>query len=250
MTELPAQRKLTRVPEAVTFDFWDTLVMRSKLLEDRVDALHRLLVDGAGRDPAPPRKAVAEAVDTALREFNAAWAANMQYSAADAVARMLDVLGVEVNAEVREQMIATIRRGDPDCRLVPEAADALRRLKDAGVRLGVISDVGWTPSDVLRSHLGRGGVLELFDHFSFSDEVGYYKPAPEIFRDAHAGLGVENPSRAAHIGDLRRTDVAGARAYGIVPIRFAGVFDDLREEPDADFVITSHAELPNLLGIG
>ena len=66
-------------------------------------------------------------------------------------------------------------------------------------------------------------LLGYFDHWSFSDEVGWYKPAPEIFRHALDGLGGVAPERAAHVGDLRRTDVAGARAMGMTAVRYRGV---------------------------
>ena len=59
------------------------------------------------------------------------------------------------------------------------------------------------------------------------------------------------PSRAAHVGDLRRTDVAGALALGMTAVRYTGAFDDVDGEgPEATFVVASHAELPGVLGIG
>ena len=107
-----------------------------------------------------------------------------------------------------------------------------------------------TPSSTLRTHLDRNGVLERFDHWSFSDEVGWYKPAPEIFRHALAGLGDVAPARAAHVGDIRRTDVAGALGVGMVAVRYTGVSDDTTEsEPEATHVIADHRELPAVLGL-
>jgi len=98
-------------------------------------------------------------------------------------------------------------------------------------------------------------VLGHFDHWSFSDEVGWYKPAPQIFEHALAGLGGIEPEHAAHVGDLRRTDVAGAKAMGMVAVRYRGVFDnaqvvdDGHDRPEADLVIDDHADLPPLLGL-
>ena len=105
-------------------------------------------------------------------------------------------------------------------------AETLAELRDRGVRLGIICDVGLTPSPVLRGWLDDHGVLELFDHWSFSDEVGWYKPAPQIFEHALAGLGGIAPGRAAHVGDLRRTDVGGAQAMGMMAVRYRGAYDD------------------------
>ena len=68
---------------------------------------------------------------------------------------------------------------------------------------------------------------------------------------ALAGLGGIDPAEAAHIGDLRRTDIAGARAMGMTAVRYTGVFDDdSQTEPEGDLVIADHRLLPGLLKIG
>ncbi|HEX2849904.1 MAG TPA: HAD hydrolase-like protein, partial [Acidimicrobiales bacterium] len=64
------------------------------------------------------------------------------------------------------------------------------------------------------------------------------------------GLGGVVPERAAHIGDLRRTDVAGALGMGMLSLRYTGVFDDADfDGPDAHHVLASHADLPAILGV-
>ena len=63
------------------------------------------------------------------------------------------------------------------------------------------------------------------------------------------------PTRSAHVGDLRRTDIAGAQALGIVAVRYSGVFDDPgsptdgTDEVEGDHVVGDHADLPAALGI-
>jgi len=89
-----------------------------------------------------------------------------------------------------------------------------------------------------------------FSGWGFSDEVGTYKPAPEIFAAALGMLGAD-AAEAVHVGDLRRTDIAGARAMGMGSIRYRGLADDLGPGPEADFVIDDHRELPPLVaGLG
>ena len=58
------------------------------------------------------------------------------------------------------------------------------------------------------------GLLRYFDAWAFSDETGWFKPAPEAFRPALEGLGVADPSRAAHVGDNRAPTSAGRSALG------------------------------------
>jgi putative hydrolase of the HAD superfamily len=101
----------------------------------------------------------------------------------------------------------------------------------------------------LLEFLERHGVLHHFDHWSFSDEVGVYKPDAAIFRHALAGLGVDDPTAALHIGDLRRTDIAGAQAIGMTAVRYAGVFDDPTVDPpvEGDHVIADLRDLPAIV---
>ena len=48
------------------------------------------------------------------------------------------------------------------------------------------------------------------------------------------------------MGDTPRTDIAGAKAMGMVTIRCAGAIDH-EEPPEADFVIRDHREIPAIL---
>jgi FMN phosphatase YigB (HAD superfamily) len=257
---------------AVTFDFWDTLVHAPQDVATRVmraqDLADALVGAGLPTEPA----ALDVAIDEVRRAFDRAWSGNRQFHAPDAVAVLLASLGedaVGISDAGRAALVRVVQGDDRQIpALTPNVAGALERLKAGGVRLGVVCDVGFAPSSVLRGHLRHHGVLHLFDHFSFSDEVGAYKPHAAIFRHALSGLGVDDPGTAAHIGDLRRTDVAGARAFGMVTVRYTGSNDDDGIPPDgdraqrgrsseleaadhveADHVVADHADLPTLLGI-
>jgi FMN phosphatase YigB (HAD superfamily) len=126
----------------------------------------------------------------------------------------------------------------------------LETLKGVGVRLGIICDIGLTPSPVVLELLDRHGLLGFFDETSFSDEVGHYKPARAFFQHALAELGALPPERAAHVGDRRRTDVGGAIAMGMISVRYNGVYEDeATSAPEADIVLADMADLPMLLGV-
>jgi putative hydrolase of the HAD superfamily len=230
--------------EAVTFDYWNTLVVDDVAeVRDLRMAAWLGLLEGAGF--AVERAALDAAHDSAWQAYLKAWKANEQFTAARTAEHCLDELGLTVPDDLRDRLIDELVRsaGGANLRLTEGVADVVRDLKAAGLRLGIVCDVGLTPSAALRGHLDRFGVLELFDAWSFSDEVGHYKPAAEIFAHASAGLGHPDPARTAHVGDLRRTDVAGARAAGWVSVRYAGVFDDHTDRPDADHVIDHHTDL-------
>ena len=254
-------------PVAITFDFWDTLVHAESGADIRTNRRERLV----GALSAAGHQADREAMDAALveirRTFDAHWAANEQFTGVEATDVLLELLGIELTgdalAAVADAFMGVGARPVPP--LTPNVEATLRALRERGVKLGIICDVGLSPSPVLRSHLEHHGVLDLFDHWSFSDEVGHYKPSPVIFRHALDGLGGVDPSAAAHVGDLRRTDVAGALAFGMTAVRYTGSNDDVVDPaegdrsrsgmelsdgsaPEADHVITDHAQLLHVLG--
>ncbi|WCJ25263.1 Haloacid dehalogenase-like hydrolase (HAD) superfamily protein [Euphorbia peplus] len=94
---------------------------------------------------------------------------------------------------------------------LPERAyDTLFFLKDAGVKLAVVSNFDTR----LRKLLKDLNVLNLFDALIISSEVGYEKPDPNIFKAALDEVGVE-ASKAVHVGDDVKADKDGANAVGI-----------------------------------
>src|SRR2546423_3817235 len=182
--------------------------------------------------------------DAAWLGWNEAWRANRQFSGVDAAHSICDAVerAFAASAALRPQLLeAFADQGEgADVAPVDGVAGTLAALSERGIRLGIICDVGFTPSPVLLGHLERHGLLPYFDHWSFSDEVGVYKPDPRIFQHALAGLGGFDPRRCVHVGDRRRTDVAGAQALGMRAVRITCVFEDEPDEgPDGDVVISA-----------
>ncbi len=237
--------------EAVTFDFWNTLVyeLRGLLRGRRLEAWSGLLEEAGF---AAERAQLEAVYDEAWEAYVASWRANQQFQAAQAAEHIIEQLGFDVPPDVRAALVEAFGGAgeQAELRLAEGVEQCLHTLKDAGLRLGIICDVGFTASTTLREHLIRRGVLPLFDHWSFSDEVGAYKPSPAIFQHALDGLGGPVPDRVAHVGDLRRTDVAGALAMGMVAVRYTGISDDdSQPEPEAHHVVAHHSDLPAVLGV-
>lgn len=233
--------------DAVAFDYWNTLVHEGPeaLVRARLPTLAAVLA-AAGHTVG--EDAVEAAHLAAFDAYQSAWTANRQYCVPDAVHTMVGHLGLTSSPELAAALeLAFSDAGSAaDLRLVPGTASCLHALRDAGVKLAIICDVGLTPTPVLLERLEREGLLELFDAVAFSEEVGYYKPAPQMFHHVLDRLGVE-PARAAHVGDRLRTDVGGARAAGLVSVRFRGIYDDPDDLPEADIVIDDLTELPAAL---
>jgi putative hydrolase of the HAD superfamily len=235
--------------KAVTFDFWNTLVFeeRGHLRGRRLDAWAGILEEAGF---ATEREQLSAVFDRTWETYVSSWHANEQYQAAQAAEQMVEQLGFHVPGELRLQLVQAFvsAAAGAELHLCDGVATTLTGLKEAGLRLGIICDVGFTPSHLLRAYLDGRGVLALFDHVSFSDEVGAYKPSAVIFQHALAGLGDPAPAETAHVGDLRRTDVAGAKAMGLTAVRYTGIYDDdSADQPEADHVIADLRVLPGLL---
>ncbi|XP_004849590.1 haloacid dehalogenase-like hydrolase domain-containing protein 3 [Heterocephalus glaber] len=90
------------------------------------------------------------------------------------------------------------------------AETTLRRCRNRGLRLAVISNFDRRLEDVL---VGLG-LREHFDFVLTSEAAGWPKPDPRIFHKA-LQLAHTEPASAAHIGDSYRCDYQGARAVGM-----------------------------------
>jgi HAD superfamily hydrolase (TIGR01549 family) len=236
--------------EVVTFDFWNTLVVDGGGAgrDARIDAWIGILEDAGF---AAEREQLDKAMAKSWETFTSRWEANEQYTRVEAAIEIVEHLGYSLPPGVHEALVGTFTYAQSNYPQLTEGiTDTLRALKERGARLGIICDVGMTPSPELRHILEHFGVLQYFDHWSFSDEVGHYKPKREIFEHALAGLGNPKPERAAHVGDLKRTDVAGALAMGMTAVRYTGAFDDTESSgPEATHVLATHADLPTALGV-
>jgi putative hydrolase of the HAD superfamily len=245
------------VIQAVTFDFWETLVSEGAGIDAEEDGTMRArqlqrwteVLEAAGTP------AGADDIDAAFTRnwevFHESWQTNVQHGPDEATLLICEFMGVDPSPEVRAALRASfdeVGRAGP-LRLAPGIQECLRGLKDTGVRIGIVCDVGMTASPILRERLDTFGVLRYFDHWSFSDEVGCFKPWPAVFEHALAGLGVDDPGRAAHVGDSRRTDVAGAQAMGMTAVRYTYFVDaPANTGPEANHVLDDHAKLAPALG--
>lgn len=90
----------------------------------------------------------------------------------------------------------------------PDAAEVLGELRRRGVRIAVVSNIGWDLRPVFRAH----GLDRLVDSYALSYEHGVQKPDPALFQAACDALEVD-PGDAVMVGDDRRAD-AGAAALG------------------------------------
>jgi putative hydrolase of the HAD superfamily len=245
-------RATSTAPVAVTFDFWNTLYSAddgamTPVRPRRREALHRVLAAGGAH---PGDDEFQEAYVSGFDAYMRAWTGGRHFGAHDQVLYFLERFQVDPATlptgaiaaaveEIEESLLAT------ELQLLPGARETIPLLAGAGYRLGIISDTSLSPGRILKRFLERDGLLACFSVFTFSDETGYPKPDRRMFASTLRGLGVQ-PGQAVHVGDIPRTDIAGAKALGMTTIRCAGAGDNA-EPPAADFVIRDHREIPDIL---
>ena len=243
---------LAERPEAIFFDVGDTLirahpswagVYREGLAEFGIEAseedLERALLDetkaGAWWNIEDPFEPSEENSFERIKAFDLAVLARIGLVDLD-------------DAAVRSIEGAFARRSA--WYVYPDVVPALDVLRDAGFRMGVISNFVWGGPELIHD-------LELarhFDSLTVSARVGFQKPHEGIFRHALDALGVD-PGRALHVGGSYRADICGARRGGMRAVLInRGGTDAARireEHSDPDLVVVHDLfELLDLLRIG
>jgi len=251
----------------VTFDCWATLIYEVNT-HNAPEARVRIVSELTGAAPDQARAALR----ASWRRHQILWHHGVAFTAVDMTKQTLETLGAKLD-DARERELITALETEAlshDVLALDGARDLLAALARAGVRLALICDTGFTPGRVVRQLLERVGLLEFLETTAFSDEVGVPKPNPKMFQTVLAALG-EAPLSAVHVGDLRRSDVAGAKKVEMGTIRLRALHDDTGEaigrqagvidciaagctpaceRPEADAVADSHRHLSELLGFG
>ena len=234
--------------KAVTFDLWNTLIIEKNYTELRVKAFRKALIEeGISRT----LEEVLKAHEAATARYNKVWAEEHRHLPNEERLNLsLELLGVElpdnVKASVVREFAEAFLRDPPE--LNDGVVKTVRRLS-AKMKLGIISDTGLTPGSVIRRYLSEKGLLSYFSATVFSDELGYCKPDVRAFMKALRLLGTK-PAEAMHVGDLLRTDVAGAKAAGMKAVWLKVRDGEKVEGVVPDYVITSLPQLLKIEGLG
>jgi putative hydrolase of the HAD superfamily len=103
-------------------------------------------------------------------------------------------------------------------RVYEDTLPALARLRQSGVRTAIVSNSPWgSPPELWRRELQRLNLSDAVDAVVFCGDVGWRKPAPDIFRFAVNKLGCR-PGECAFVGDDLRWDVEGSASVGMRPV--------------------------------
>jgi putative hydrolase of the HAD superfamily len=207
-----------RIPliKAVTIDLWGTLLIDSPAADERYrrERIVRIAETLEDRGIQVPMAALARGYEESLRQLVRVWRemrdvpverhATLLLQAVDAaLPGRLDEVGL---AEVAWAYASPALDAPPP--VDPGAAAALETLAARGIAVCLVSNTMRTPGTVVRRFLEKAGLDHAFAGMVFSDECGFRKPNPAIFRCALRLLGV-SARDAVHVGDDARLDVEG-----------------------------------------
>jgi len=221
--------------QAVIFDWGGTLTPWHTVdhveLWEQVCALH-YAAEQAPRHAAAIRAAEQELWLAAERDHRSA---------------TIDHVFARAGVEPTEALLASyFEAWEPHTLTDPEAADVFLRLRERGIKIGVLSNTMW-PRSRHEQVFVRDGVLGLIDGAVYTSEIDWTKPHPEAFRAAMAAVGVSDPAACVFVGDRPYDDVYGAKQAGmravLIPHSDVPTFADA--EPDA--VINRLADLLPLI---
>ncbi|MBF8299532.1 MAG: putative hydrolase superfamily [Dehalococcoidia bacterium] len=238
---------------SVTFDLWQTLILDTPEIsrprsQRRLNGILQVLKqDGhnyayedlqranrssfkildAIRDQELKDVTFDEQIDIYIKEVNAALPAILSQAARSAIVR---------------EYVDSYMENPPT---VDECAvETLGKVRDLGLKMGLICNTGATPGMTQRVFLKQVGIAQFFDILVFSDEERLSKPAPRIFELTLERLSA-TAAETVHVGDHGLNDVVGAKKAGLraiwlrrkpedVPAVAPDVsIDSLRETPTA-----------------
>ncbi len=153
-------------------------------------------------------------------------------------------IGFDLPPDVIDHIVALDHSAYSNSITVERATiQTLQTLKDAGYRMGLVSNVTLLPH-LMREDLARLGLDAFLDATVFSSEVGRRKPDPRIFLEALDRLSAD-AAETAFVGDRLVDDVGGAQGVGMRGVQTRQFRqEDEREDIRPDAVIASIGEVP------
>lgn len=153
---------------------------------------------------------------------------------AEASARLMATLGAPLPPEHSNVLPQSLPRWRP----FPEVPQALQRLRDAGYRLAILSNVD---RDLLAASIRMLGVQP--DLAITAEDCRSYKPAPRHWEEFHRKSG-SRPSGTVHVAASLYHDIATARSLG-----YRAVFINRHGEPVPTDGPEPTRVLPDLAGL-
>lgn len=143
-------------------------------------------------------------------------------------------LGIHLTRAQREELASELERELSSIQAFPDAKTAIALLQQAGVKVGVCSNLASPYGPVVRE------IFPQLNGYAFSFELGVMKPAPAIYHSICSQMDVEpghlfggGRGRVVMIGDSKRCDQDGPRLVGMMGLHLdrkrQGAINDLQQ---------------------
>ena len=242
--------------KAITFDLWDTVIhddsdeskREAQGLSSKKDARRELALAVLNRHEPLDESTLRVAYDTMEAAFNHVWhEQHVTWTVAERVTVLLQGLGRTLPDPDRTELVRGLE--EMEVAVPPNPidgiAEAIAALADS-YKLGVVSDAIYSPGRCLRQWLEMHDLLQHFDGFAFSDEIGHAKPHRDMFASVASQLGVDIHDML-HIGDRDQNDIKGPHALGMKAILFIATRDRDKDLTTADAICGRAADLPKTI---
>ena len=230
--------------EAVTFDFYNTLVHHGPGNGARgANVMAYLRRHGLESDPWD-HQILYDVFEPHGREYSPTFSpAQKERYFIRVTARLFQCLNVRCSADAAASHADSVWEliGPTSLVVFADVRATLELLRARGYRLAVISN--WQCG--LGHFCEELGLGRSFEEVLSSAEIGWEKPSPEIFHEACRRLGLSG-DRVLHVGDTPADDIEGAGRAGI---RAVLVCRGELQPTAAVASIRSLTEVPALLGI-
>jgi putative hydrolase of the HAD superfamily len=217
------------VIQAVVFDWGGTLSVFADV--EMID-MWRL----AARHLAPEHEA--EMVERLIAVEARSWEEVRDHQTSTTLSTLLVTASQELGLDVAEAVLeeaATHHLDSWTPHIVhdPDAAPTLAALRDAGYKIGLLSNTHW-PRAFHEHFLERDGLDKLIDVRCYTSEMPRTKPHPDAFRTVLDQLEVADPRCVVFVGDRLHDDIWGAQQLGMKAVlRPNTLVPSYDVEPDA-----------------
>jgi HAD superfamily hydrolase (TIGR01549 family) len=205
---------MTEPTRTATFDLWHTVLYLEPEEEDRYNRGQlELAVDALEGSPRSGEASVRprEAFQQAAREALTLSERGVSVNPSDQIRRAGSLCGHAPDVERYRLGLDRLVETSP-FQLAPGTHDAFGEIVQSGIRIGVIANTVGESGRAMRRILDREGLSPFVTAWSWSDELPWTKPAPEIFGHCLGQID-GTASHAIHVGDAI-WDIEGARGAG------------------------------------
>ena len=225
---------------AVFFDFYGTLAGWEPVAGDiqrQSAAAEGLEIDAAAIERAYPTANAMFDRENAIMRLASRTPEQREAFLAEYEQTLLAIAGYDVSIKMAHAIWLRVRSAPKELGLYPDARSTLKAIREQGLSIGVISNMGTD----LPNYLENMGISPFVDASVSSGEVGVAKPHPAVFQAALNKVGV-SAANALHVGDGYESDVLGAASAGLSALYLQR--DPAAGVPGTHPIVRALAEVP------